>query len=70
MTPVKHQNDACCFPCYHLVNNIAGHTSETFQKSSWFDVEDLVLILILSLLLLLLKIYCLYEKNNIFGSAR
>jgi len=43
MTHVKHQNDACYFmgcPC-HLVHNIAGHASETFQKSSGFDVEDL-----------------------------
>ena len=43
MTRVKQQNDCCYFmgcPC-HLVHNVAGHASETLQKSCGFDVEDL-----------------------------
>ena len=45
MTHIKQQTDACYFmgcPCY-LVHNIAGYASESFHKSSGFDVEDLCL---------------------------
>lgn len=43
MTLVKQENENCYFmgcPC-HLVHNVASHASETFQKTSGFDVEDL-----------------------------
>ena len=43
MTLVKQENENCYFmgcPC-HLVHNVASHASETFQKTSGFDVEDM-----------------------------
>lgn len=43
MTHVKQQNAECYFmgcPC-HFVHNVAGHASESLQKSAGFDVEDI-----------------------------
>ena len=43
MTLVKEKNISCYFmgcPC-HLVHNVACHASESFQKKSGFDIEDL-----------------------------
>lgn len=43
MTLVKQENKNCYFmgcPC-HLVHNVASHASESLQKTSSFDVEDL-----------------------------
>ena len=42
MTHVKERNNSCYFmgcPC-HLIHNIACRASESFQKTSGFDVED------------------------------